>query len=228
MKKVLVVDDDRAMRGLLRNRLSDTYEVYDTGEPEQAVALALEHRPDAILLDLMMPNFSGFELCQSLHSLTYTSYLPIFIVTGESGAKYKDHCEQLGVAGYFEKPVDFRKLKQRLAIELQAARPERRSAVRVQMHVSLKLRGTDAHGERFEDVGETENVSTRGFLCNCARTLLKGEVVEVFLAGKTERYVGRARVVRKESPGAPWQRYGFEFEGSVSEWVLQERDSRQS
>jgi len=41
------------------------YEVIDTQDPEQALGLALEHKPDAILLDLMMPKFSGFELCQS-------------------------------------------------------------------------------------------------------------------------------------------------------------------
>jgi CheY-like chemotaxis protein len=226
MKRILVVDDDGAMRGLLRMRLADTYEVFDTGEPDQAVALALAHRPDAILLDLMMPNFSGFELCQSLHSLSYTSYLPIFVVTGESGKKYRDHCAQLGATAYFEKPVDFPKLKQRLAVELQGARPERRSEVRVRMRIPLKLRGVDTLGIRFEDLSETENVSARGFLCSCARTLIKGEVVEVFLPGRTERYVGRAQVVRKESSGAPWQRYGFQFQGETNEWVLQDPDRR--
>src|SRR5579862_4348048 len=65
--KLLVVDDDESIRGLLRTRLSDSYQIVETGDPEQALALALEHKPDAILLDLMMPGFSGFELCQSFH-----------------------------------------------------------------------------------------------------------------------------------------------------------------
>jgi DNA-binding response OmpR family regulator len=52
--------------------LSEGYEVIDTVDPEQALGLALEHKPDAILLDLMMPKFSGFELCQSFCSLSYT------------------------------------------------------------------------------------------------------------------------------------------------------------
>ena len=43
--KILVVDDEESMRKLLRMRLSDTCEVVDTGDPEQAVALALEHNP---------------------------------------------------------------------------------------------------------------------------------------------------------------------------------------
>jgi DNA-binding response OmpR family regulator len=57
------------MRGLMRARLSDRYEVFDTESPEQTIALALEPRPDAVLLDPMMPKFSGFELCQNFHAL---------------------------------------------------------------------------------------------------------------------------------------------------------------
>src|ERR1700736_85880 len=118
--KVLIVDDDEALRMMMKMRLSDVYEVIDTGSPEQALGLALQHKPDAILLDLMMPDCSGFELCQSLHSLSYTARIPIFVVTGESAAKYRDYMSNLGAAGYFEKPIDFAKLKSRLATELQA------------------------------------------------------------------------------------------------------------
>jgi DNA-binding response OmpR family regulator len=221
MQKILIVDDDPAMRGLLRKRLADTYEIIDTGNPEQALGLALEHKPDAILLDLMMPKFSGFELCQSLHSLSYTGLTPIFVITGESAAKYKEHCENLGATGFFQKPVNFAELKRRLAEELQNKRPERRASVRVRMRVTLKLRGTDASGKPFEELTATENVSAEGFLCNCTQSLTKDAIVEVFLAGATERYVGLARVARKESPGAPWQRYGFQFQEKTLEWVLQ-------
>lgn len=61
MAKILIVDGDQSMRQLLRLRLADTYEIIDTGEPEQALSLALEHRPEAIFLDLMMPKHSGFQ-----------------------------------------------------------------------------------------------------------------------------------------------------------------------
>ena len=61
---------DRENRRDLWSRLSEGYEVIDTQDPEQALGLALEHKPDAILLDLMMPKFSGFELCQSFRALS--------------------------------------------------------------------------------------------------------------------------------------------------------------
>jgi DNA-binding response OmpR family regulator len=221
MQKILIVDDDAAMRGLMRKRLSDTYEVIDTGDPEQALGLALEHKPDAILLDLMMPKFSGFDLCQSFHSLSYTSRIPIIVISGESAAKYKEHCESLGAIAYFEKPVNFPELKRRLAAELQVGRPERRSSVRVRMRILLKLRGTDANGRPFEEMAATENVSAEGFMCNCLLSLVKDAVVDVFLVGATERFVGRARIARKEAPGAPWQRYGFHFQEKTSDWVFQ-------
>jgi DNA-binding response OmpR family regulator len=222
MNKLLIVDDDDSMRNLLRTRLAGNYEVIDTGDPEQALALALEHKPDAVLLDLMMPRFSGFELCQSLRSMSYTSQIPVFINTGKGGGEAKEHCRNLGAAGYFEKPVDFQYLKQRVSEELQTRRPERRAHVRVRMRVPLKLRGTDAVGNLFEEMTVTENVSASGFLCSCTAILGKGVMVEVFLTGGGERFVGRARVVRKESPMAAWQQYGFHFEERTGEWVLQD------
>ncbi len=224
MPKILIVDDDESVRGLFKMRLSDSYQVVETGDPEQALALALEHKPDAILMDLMMPGFSGFELCQSFHALSYTSRIPIFVITGEAGAKYKEHCESLGTKGYFHKPVDFAALKAALAAELKAKQPERRAHKRVQMRVALKLRGTDANGKQFEESTMTENVSAGGFLCNSSEALVKGAPLEVFLtSGGQERYAGRAQVVRKESTGSAWQRYGCQFLETTSDWVLQDK-----
>jgi DNA-binding response OmpR family regulator len=221
LHKILIVDDDEAMCGLLRARLGDSYEVFDTGDPDQALGLALQHKPDAVLLDLMMPKFSGLELCQSLRSLSYTSRIRVFIVTGKGGAEAQEYCKNLGAAGFFQKPVDFDLLKRRLAEELESQRPERRSQTRVRMRVSLKLRGADAAGRPFEELTTTENVSAGGFLCNCSASLDTGPMVEVFLVRGGERYVGLARVVRKESSDMNWQRYGFRLEEKEGEWVLQ-------
>ncbi len=202
-------------------RLSDAYEIFDTGDPEQAIGLALEHKPDAILLDLMMPKFSGFELCQSLHSLSYTSRIPLFVISGESGAKYREHCEHLGAQGFFQKPVDFSELKARLTAALDAKPAERRAHVRVKMRLILRLSGTDANGAHFDELTTTENVSAGGFLCGCKATLVKDATVDVFISGEHERFVGHARVARREAPGAPWQRYGFVLQEKTSEWPLQ-------
>jgi DNA-binding response OmpR family regulator len=223
--KILIVDDDKATCDLLRACLSEAYEVIDTVDPEQALELALEHKPDAILLDLMMPKFSGFELCQSFRSLSYTSTIPILLITGETEAKYKDHCANLGAVAYFEKPLKLDELRRRLTMELQSKRSEQRTHVRVRMRLALRLRGTDASGKTFEEITTTENVSAEGFMCNCMSSLVKDAIVEVILSSRGEHYVGQARVVRKESSGTPWRRYGFQFVEKTSAWPLQEKSA---
>jgi DNA-binding response OmpR family regulator len=221
MPKILVVDDDDALRNLIKMRLAETYEVIDTGDPVQALGLALEHRPDAILLDLMMPNTSGFELCQSLHTLSYTSRIPIFIVSGESAAKYREYVASLGARGFFEKPVNFPDLKKRLSDEIRAQHAERRADVRVRMRLILKLKGQDAGGRSFEQLTATENVSAGGLLCNLTITLGKDAILDVFISSAgQDRYVGKVRSARIEAPDTPWQRYGFQFVERSNEWIL--------
>ena len=120
-----------------------------------------------------------------------------------------------------EKPIDFKLLKERLAAELNTERPERRSETRVRMKLSLRLKGIDADGNAFEDLGETEDVSASGFLCTCTRKLAVGSVIEIFLLGSKPRLAGKARVVRKDVSPGPWQRYGFHFDVKPAEWLMQ-------
>jgi response regulator RpfG family c-di-GMP phosphodiesterase len=223
MPKILIVDDDDALRNLMKMRLAGTYEVIDTGNPVQALGLALEHKPDAILLDLMMPNTSGFELCQSLHTLSYTSRIPIFIVSGESAAKYREYVTSLGARGFFEKPVNFSELKKRLSDEIQSQQPERRAHVRVRMRLILKLKGQDEGGRSFEQLTTTDNVSAGGFLCDFTVALGEGATLDASIstAGQ-DRYVGKVRPVRTEGRGTPLQRYGFQFIERSREWILQD------
>ncbi len=221
MPKLLIVDDDADMRNLHKMRLADAYETLDTEDPEEALSLALEHKPAAILLDLMMPRLSGFELCHTLHSLSYTSRIPIIVITGESAAKYKQHCESLGASAFFEKPVDYKALKAKLSEELRKKQPERRAHVRLKMRIIIKLRGTDTNGKKFELSTVTENASPGGFLCACSASLKKGDMVEVYVVGDTERLAGKAKTIRVEAQGAPWQRYGFQLVEITSDWPLQ-------
>jgi DNA-binding response OmpR family regulator len=219
MSKILIVDDDTAMRGLLRARLEGSYEVFDTGDPNQAMGLAMEHKPDAVLLDLQMPQLSGFDLCQSLHSLSYTSHIRIFIISGKGGVATQQYCKNLGAVGFFPKPIDFSLLTRRLALELGTQRRERRGQTRVRMKVRLRLRGTDAAGKPFEELTATENVSAGGFRCGCTASLATGAIIEVFLVGESQWYVGRARVVRRET-NSDLQRYSFHLQEKKGEWVV--------
>jgi CheY-like chemotaxis protein len=221
MRKLLVVDDDEALRRLMRLELSNTYEIIDSGEPEQGLALALEHKPDAILLDLRMPKYSGYELCQTFTSFSRTQMIPVLIVSGEAGGQTKEHCKQLGAAGYFEKPIDFEALRTCLGQIAKARRCIPRSEVRVRLRVPLKLRGTDSQGNKFEETTATENVSLSGFGCGCTVEMPADSILEVYLVSHREDYVGKARIVHSDSKGAPIRHYGCRFIEKTGPWVLQ-------
>jgi CheY-like chemotaxis protein len=220
MKKLLVVDDDDSLRRLMQLELGEKYNVIVTGEPEQGLALALEHRPDAILLDLRMPNYSGYELCQTFTSFSLTQKIPVIIVSGEAGAQTKEYCKQLGATGYFEKPVDFDALKACLG---EVAKPQQhvaRNEVRVRLRVPLKLFGNDVNGKPFEEAAATENVSLNGFFCTCAADIPLHSSVGVYLARPGDPYVGKAEIIQSDGDSSPLRRYGASFTEKTGEWVL--------
>jgi DNA-binding response OmpR family regulator len=221
MARILIVDDDESIRRLVRLNLADLYEIFDTGKPEEALALALEHKPDAILLDLRMPGYSGFELCKTFTSFSATQLIPVFVISGEGGAKTKEFCRDLGAAAYFEKPVNFDALRASLVEALQKRRLERRSEVRVGLRVPMKISGKDSNGNAFSLPTTSENVSKSGFLCACSAVLTVDSIVDVYLLAAEQEHVGKARVVRAEWPGTQYPRYGFKFTEIVGGWVLQ-------
>jgi CheY-like chemotaxis protein len=221
MQKLLVVDDEEPVRRLIRLNLGDTYEVIDTGDPEQALALAMQNKPAAILLDLRMPRFSGFELCRTFSSMTFTQLIPIFVVSGEAGSSTKALCKDLGATAYFEKPIDFEGLRSSLAQVLGAKRPERRNEVRVRLRVPIKVRGKDSDGRAFGEETITENVAPSSFLCGCTAVLAKDSIVQVYFKRGGEQPVGSARVIRSEANETPYPRYAFRFVEKTGAWVLQ-------
>src|SRR6266849_678152 len=220
MGKLLVVDDDEALRRLMRLELSDTYEIIDSGEPDQGLALALEHRPDAILLDLRMPKYSGYELLQTFTSFSRTQLIPVIVVSGEVGGQTKEQCKQLGAASYFEKPIDFEASRVCLRQVAQTREHTPRTAVRVRLRVPLKLRSKDSRGNEFEEVAMTENVSMSGFLCGCTAELAINSIVEVFMTNSCQNYVGKAMIIHSDWSG-PLRRYGCSFIEKAKTWVLQ-------
>ncbi len=219
MAKLLIVDDDKAMRSLMKASLVHAHEVIETGEPEEALALALEHKPDAILLDLRMPKYSGFELCQTFSSFSSTQLIPVVIVSGEGGANTKQFCAELGAVGYFEKPVNFDELLAFLSEVLDRRRVERRSELRVRLRVGLRLRGSDRGGERFELMTSTENLGRTSFFVPVDRELVVGSVVDVSLR-KDGQEVGQGRVVRRDESEMLQPRYAFRFVGTTENWLL--------
>ena len=221
MTKILIVDDDDAMRRLIRLNLEGDYEVIDTGEPEHALALALQHKPDAILLDLRMPSYSGYELCQTFTSFNSTQLIPVFVISGEVGEKTKELCHKLGAVAFFEKPVNFDRLRTSIAEYLKTRRVERRSEARVHLRVTVRLRVIEAgKSNGASAVTTTENVGRNSFLCACALQLANGTAVDVYLVGSPEEHAGKARVARSEGLGSEYPKYAIRFDEKPDTWVI--------
>jgi CheY-like chemotaxis protein len=221
MDRILIVEDDDATRRLVKERLKNSYDIVDTGDPTEALSLALELRPKCILLDLLMPGLTGFEVCKTLSSLSLTQKTPVLVISGNPIGDYRDFCSHLGARDYFQKPVDFARLRMRIAELISEDLPDRRAELRVKMQVGIELRGLNRHGKAFHEVTETQNVSVSGFRCACATSLDQKSVVEVFLRGNdAKRRIGRAEVVHVMLGNLDVPQYGFRFTQKPSEWLL--------
>jgi CheY-like chemotaxis protein len=220
LPRLLVIDDDEAVRKVMRFRLKDSYDIVDTGSPEDALALALQSRPDAILLDLSMPGYSGFEVCQTLASLTFTQGIPIVIVSGKSADEDKAFCENLGAKAFFQKPVDIVSLKKTLAQLVAGRKRDRPAEPRVHLKIALTLRGMDSNSRPFTLDVITENVGANDFLSACSAPLKEGAIVDVHSSSNGGKLVGKARVIRVDWPNTPSQRCDFHFTEKPTEWIL--------
>lgn len=82
-KRVMIVDDDKEFLSELAQTLSlNGYQVLELADPRKALVVAGDNRPDIILLDLKMEDFSGFEIADQLSRFTRTMDIPIVAMTG--------------------------------------------------------------------------------------------------------------------------------------------------
>src|SRR6516162_10270028 len=104
-RTVLVVDDERdtndILASLVQARGFDAIQVFSG---EQAMVAIAERQPDLILLDLMLPDLDGFELCDRLKRARATNLIPIVMVTALQDAHHRAAGVRVGANGYLIKP----------------------------------------------------------------------------------------------------------------------------
>ncbi len=114
-QRILIVDDNETNRDILEARLTaHGYEVLHAGDGEEALAAAKAHRPDLILLDVMMPKLDGFEVCRRLKSDPAMSFVPIILVTAKAESKDVVDGLDAGADEYLTKPIDQKALVARV------------------------------------------------------------------------------------------------------------------
>jgi DNA-binding response OmpR family regulator len=105
MRTLLIADDEGGIRSLVRMTLQrKQYEILEAADGEEALALARKHHPELVLLDVMMPGLSGFEVCRALKDDPATADATVVMLTAK--AQDADRAEGIaaGADDYFTKP----------------------------------------------------------------------------------------------------------------------------
>jgi DNA-binding response OmpR family regulator len=103
-KRILLVEDDDALAGIYVSRLQDEgFSIKRVNNGEDALAGALDYRPDLVLLDVMMPKVSGFEVLDILRNTPETANLKIVVLTALGQEGDKQRASQLGADDYLVK-----------------------------------------------------------------------------------------------------------------------------
>lgn len=118
--RILVVDDNESLCRLLSAVLRvEGFEAFTVTNAQEAIPAALEHRPDLILLDVMMPRIDGLEICRRLREMRQTRYTCVILVTAKVSTADKVAGLRAGADDYLTKPFDSGELVERIRSTLR-------------------------------------------------------------------------------------------------------------
>lgn len=130
MIKILLVEDDPVSVAVVKNRLREKkYQVIVALSGEEGITLAREHKPDLILMDMVLPGMHGLEATIRLKKDPGTKDIPIFAVTAMNLPEFEEACYQDGVCVFIKKPYDFKELLNRIEQYTERKKTKRRLVV---------------------------------------------------------------------------------------------------
>ena len=103
-KTILIVDDEMSVRLMLEGMLKDEYDVIQASNGDEAIQRAIEHQPDLILMDIMMPRVDGYTACYKIKEIPQLKDTPIILISGVGHDLNKKMGMQFGADGYLTKP----------------------------------------------------------------------------------------------------------------------------
>jgi cyclic di-GMP phosphodiesterase len=120
--RILAIDDAADLLALMARVLGADYDVDTAGDPNSGIDKAFaDPQPDLILLDVEMPQVSGFEVCRALKGEAATAAIPIIFLTGKTEAQAQVEAFELGAVDYILKPINAKVLKARVRMHLALA-----------------------------------------------------------------------------------------------------------
>ncbi|MGW0159370.1 response regulator transcription factor [Mycobacterium sp. NPDC003323] len=179
--RILVVDDDRAVRESLRRSLSfNGYSVELAQDGVEALEAISNDRPDALVLDVMMPRLDGLEVCRHLRSTG--DDLPILVLTARDSVSERVAGLDAGADDYLPKPFALEELLARMrALLRRRAAPEETAENRALTFSDLSLDPVTrevTRGERSISLTRTEFSLLEMLIANPRRVLTRSRILE--------------------------------------------------
>ena len=110
-QEILIVEDDPVIQGILSMNLTDEgYQVLTAGEGLVGVRLATEAQPGLILMDMRLPDITGWEATRRLKAQPETHHIPIIALTAQSTSEDLRRCFDAGCDAFMTKPIQFSQL----------------------------------------------------------------------------------------------------------------------
>lgn len=104
---VLIVDDSSLNIRVVSNIIAPHgYKIQVAKNGAQALKLLTKFKPTAIIMDIQMPNMSGFECCQRIKSIASRAHIPVIFLSGSHDEKDKKRAMDIGAKAYLTKPID--------------------------------------------------------------------------------------------------------------------------
>ncbi|MEW6326761.1 MAG: response regulator [Thermodesulfobacteriota bacterium] len=116
-KHILVVDDNPYDLKLFEAAFliaKDRYQVHTAGDGFKAIYKIGKVNPEVVVLDLMMPNMDGFEVCTRIKSNEYTKHIKVIVTTAHAGEEHRKRALECGADAFFAKPLDWTALIEKI------------------------------------------------------------------------------------------------------------------
>ncbi len=121
-KRILVVEDQEDNRAILRDLLQSVgYELIEAVNGEEALSMAVKHKPDLILMDIQLPVVDGYEATRRIKAEPALQGIPVIAVTSYALSGYEEKAREAGCDDYVTKPFSPRDLLAKVQVYLPAA-----------------------------------------------------------------------------------------------------------
>ena len=188
---VLIVDDSATNRFLLKAQLEDQYKIYSAENGEEAIMIAISPstKPDIVLLDIVMPEIDGYQVCSILKQNSDTKEIPVIFITSLDEVEKETYGLRMGAADYITRPFNIEIVKSRIKVHLDLKRNNDQLKSLVQQMKDKEkyletIMSTIQNGLIISDPNTRSIIDVNPFLCDmvgCKREELIGKDYYDFL-----------------------------------------------